>query len=218
MIKPVNCLISLQRWQIMNNELYDYYGRSIRTYEDWECVEAMKTEIARKIEMMSSNIFTIDDENLLEEYAPKLFNTLPRDRLDPFGNKIDVYYAVRNLLYEMINYRVNKLNKKRVSVAEHREGLAKHSQEDKAEFLRKRASELLKMIGGTKDRIGGEDMGFEKYHLAKALEDLVSHPINYVPAHFKGRKTSKREIKAALVELELPGKTPIIEEFIKKLR
>ena len=212
------------------NDLLDIHGNSLLTYKDEECIAMMEAVLYqddpyeiipdKKVHSYSINIEKLpkDDKDLLLEYASKLFNTLQKGKTDPFGNTINLYYAIYQLVNDMVLYRLTKSGEKKIALAKEIEPLNKKAKQEKEKYLQDHAKAILKMIGGSANTSGGSPNSFDLFNLKKYLEDIVKLPSRYLPIHPKGYFRNKNIIKENLIELELPLKANIINEFIKKIK
>jgi len=80
----------------LDEDLCDYDGECWRTNQDDDCTEMMKN-ILRDWNL-HANYLTIDDEKLMEEYAPKLFCTYKKE---------ETPYAMSMLAMIVNGYRMN---------------------------------------------------------------------------------------------------------------
>ena len=162
--------------------------------------------------MVFKNVFTLDDhliqrdKDLLEEYAPKLFNTY-----QGIYELEDIMIEWATLLH---NYRSEYGNKKII----HNMGgkqivptYAKKSKDEKAIILKNRVEDILKLLStnfSTKEHITEFKTMLKKVH---------ANPDEYFT--FKPKyQILKQPIKDYLLSLNLKGKSLTINEFIKTIK
>lgn len=183
-----------------SKELYDSNGTYLLTHEDWKC-EEMLNQILRE---WTANYLTDKDEELLEEFVPHLFNTLPKEK--------DLNYTMKIFLMIVNGYRMNnsyqpKWDKEQKKL--YTSGyLENHSREDRKDKLQKKIQEIKKLIG--------EDI-IPKIHL-DWLNSMLDEEFNL--RHYRkinNSHTNKNVIINYLSSLKSPNTTDIIEEFRKEL-
>jgi len=184
------------------DELVDYHGGSIRTYQDWECLEMME-DILRDEEFQS---MSENDLLLLEEYAPKLFNTAP------YKQEV-VEFMMKELVRKLRDYR-NGIGGFRFTA---KEGVRLYSQKDHKveQSLKDHATAILELLG---DPSKGEiDYLTEKYHFFKELMNMAEHPEEFMSMDIKYKSASRTRITKLLQSYKLPKKTSTIKAFFKAI-
>lgn len=184
-------------------------------YQDIMSVKLSKQKYA------SSKILTENDKTLLEDYAPKLFNTIDNEREAGKMMKglLKVLYKYR---YETSEYSIPNDAKKRIPTYKHR------SIEDKAIALKKKIAKSNKTISTLKEII--DLMGGENFHtvqgeelkkhfngLKKHLLNADRHPKEYIPI-IRTTKITKKEIEDYLIGLNLSKKGATIKDFLAKIQ
>jgi len=160
---------------------------------------------------------TTNDKELLIKYAPKLFNT--------FQN-IDI---LKNSMYQLAkhisDYRFEKHHYKEQQQEVNQYSHSHKKFDEKYEILQGHIKAILNMIGS--DYLPNE----EKYKALRTSKDAFIEELNkayctpydYLPRRefYRPDKTkpySKKSIRDYLIELKLPNKSKIIEEFLKKIK
>jgi len=184
------------------DDLIGYHGNSIRTYQDWECTEMME-DILRDDEF--SNL-SDKDKNLLEEYAPRLFNTAKYER-----ESLKVF--MRDLCRKVAKFRKGisgfKFAKKKTAIYKN------SSDEEIKDALRGHAKAILNLTGNPEN--GELDYFTEKYHFFRELHLMIECPEDFLSMDVQYKPASKTKIKKYLHNLQLPNKTNTIKEFIEEL-
>ena len=177
----------------MNEDLYDGYGIPIWTHTDEDCTEMMKDILrASDFSSMAGN-----DLGLLEEFAPKLFNTC----------KTDTFYAMQIFVMIVNGYRMNKIKWDKETKRREARQFANKNQKDKTEKLKKKINEIKDLID--------EDY-IPKIHL-DWLNGMLDDSYSVQHYRIKNSHIEKQAVKSYLKRLNLPKKTNEIEEFIEKL-
>ncbi len=192
---------------MIDDGLYDYYGIDQRTHQDYECIERMENALRD----LSPNHLIEADYKLLEEYASKLFRTLPPE--------IDLYEAISELVKMVSVYRfqvgyqanidneLKQLSKKRKN----------ESRDDKIEAFQKHIKKIIDIMGDTpKTNYSGG--GKERELLYQVLKKALNNPNNYILGRSICMMRNKNAIKDYLFSLRLTSRTKFIEDFIKKIK
>lgn len=227
-------------------EEYDYYGVKKTTIEDYGCIEMMEAilydaskegepEVDDDGNILNNDeelefdaedtILTIDDKELLIEYAPQLFNTL----LEPE----QLEKAMLGLVKVFREYRLNGDSRYGINyIREHSPSFgAKKGRAEKEEDLVKKITQVIDLMGGDlyhKDtntiQINPNTNEMQESDEPKATEikDLLKrvrdNPSAYIPSRPLKPSTNKNNIKDYLFKLELANKTDTIEAFIKAIK
>ena len=157
------------------------------------------------------NLYTLDDtlsdkdKSLLEEYAPKLFNTY-----QGIYKLEDIMIEWATLLH---NYRSEHANKKMIynmSGKQKNPTYAKKSKDEKATILKSRVGDILKLLStnfSTKEHIT---------EFTDILKKVYANPDDYFT--FKPKyQILKQPIKDYLISLDLKGKSKEISDFMKAI-
>ena len=180
-----------------DKDMFDYYGVNLRTYEDEECTEIMKDAIN---EMLVDDIFI----DLLEEYAPKLFNTLPT-HLDPSKVMHDLLDLL-HLYCRDVSASVCSSVMERYHTT-HR----KKSEKDRTKAFLGHIESLQKLCGG------GLAIGEKGIDLKRILEDAYDKPKEYIMPRYQSLSASTKPIDDYIKSLSLPNKKEYRELFIKQI-
>ncbi len=180
----------------------DYYGVSIRTYQDYECTEMME-DVLRDSEF---DIVRDEDKILLEKFAPKLFNTAP------YAAEI-VRHMMKEIAASIREYRKGIGGFKFISKERARLKKAPDTEVDKS--LKEHATAILELLGNPER--GENDYFTEHYPFFKDLMNLAENPSDFKSMRIKDKPASKTKIKKCLQRLKLPNKTNTIQEFINAL-
>ena len=158
------------------------------------------------------NIYTLDDtlseknKSLLEEYAPKLFNTYEgKYKLED----IMIEWATIFHNYHLVNTEKNIIHnmggKQKIPT------YAKKSKNEKITILKNRVEDILKLLStnfSTKEHIS---------EFTDILKKVHANPDDYFTYKPK-YQIKKKPIKDYLLSLNLKGKSSIIDEFIKAIK
>lgn len=154
------------------------------------------------------------DKDLLEEYVPKLFNTIP----DPVNNLGDAIYTLTVLLH---NYRDAILEQNLFK--DQFDGFANNKRSGQGtkvdiKSFRLSIERIMRLLGG-KDQEGDTlqlKISPKAFDLVKLLDHAYQNPDEYFLKNPK-YTISKDPISDYLNSLELPDKSNIIKEFMKKI-
>ncbi len=186
-----------------NDDLYDYYGVPIRTRQDEECTEIMEN-VLRADEFAS---ISDKDKSLLEEFAPKLFNTAKYSDFVVEGMMRILCSDVRG--YREGNGSFKFIEKKGVM-------LKNQDSKEREKSLIKHATSILKILGDpSKDDI---QYMTENYKVFMGLKKMIDNPKDFFSMKIKYTAKTKTKIKNMLQELQLPKKAKIIDDFIEELQ
>ena len=187
----------------MGDELFDYYGRSLRTHDDEACINAMDDALLDGDNCMEKKL-PEEFVEILVEYAPILFNTLPREH-----NLYDTSFRLLELLYEYTGELSASL------VAQGYRDLntthKKKSDDARVEAFISNIEKVLSMSGG------GLAMNEKGIELKRVLEDALEDPEGYILPRLKVSTATTKPIRDYLYSLNLTGKTKHIEAFIRKI-
>ena len=147
---------------------------------------------------------TIEDAELLEEYAPKIFNTIPEPNinLNPYLHTLTILirsYRRAELQIKLLEEKFNAYNASKSNKGE----------KEKIRLLRKRLNDIVNLIGEPSHPDAAK-------YIFPALQKLYYEPQKYISRNPK-YTISKSPILDFLRSLKLPGKSQIIEEFYKKI-
>ena len=157
------------------------------------------------------NMYTLDDAlrekdiELLEEYAPRLFNTYKGE------------YELEDIMIEwatlLHNYRTEHRNKNIIHSMGGKQIIptyAKKSKDEKVTILKKRVEDILKLLStnfSTKEHIS---------EFTDILKKVYANPDDYFTYKPK-YQIKKQPIKDFLISLELKGKSKEINDFMKAM-
>lgn len=226
----------------MNDEFeYDYHGVLITTHTKEECTDVMQydvligdhyyddTAVLDRVKGGSPHHhkwLSEKDRELLIEYAPKLFDTLPKEK--------DLYDSMLGLATILGKYRFEVLWHRKESARMDSYSHSKKRQEDKEEALKKHIDAIVKIIGTDMYIPKGEEIS----HLRTSRDDLLDelerayqNPMSYLPPgnigysleeneHGEIVKVShhtKQPMEEYLKALDLKNRSDIIKEFVKKI-
>ena len=160
-------------------------------YSDEDCIDTMRSLI---LQISEPNSLTGDDFDLLEDYAPKLFNRYDGKDLEK------VMYATIHLLSDyrvVISYR--KCECKEIEKVLPKAMLHK-TYEEKKDALIKHSEAIINLIfGGVGTKKGVK--------LRKELLDVIKRPKDYLVLKPPSISSSKKRIKEYLLSLKLQGKS-----------
>lgn len=201
-----------------DDDLINYYGESLRKYEDDECTEMMEYHI------LPDNFFGKDfrisqeDEKLLISYAPKLFNTMKKENAPLkhfyYTNNKALESAMWGLVNKFYSYRHfndpdyfdNRL--KRV----HSKSYANKKMDEKVQKFKNHINYIIELMGGEASKNEG-------VHLKKHLQHALEYPHSYIfeKEEYKGCSIQKDTIEKYLLSLKLDLKSNTIKKFIKAI-
>jgi len=171
-----------------------------------EILTIISRETGKEEQITLSDRLNLDDKLLLEDYAPKLFNTYEdRQKLDKIMHKLALLLS---------NYRKEPNYNKSMKIFYEGEGVhsKNKSEEKRKEAFQKHCDNLYGLLGTGFLR---SEKGNE---LQKMLKDAFYNPQEYMPPKPKKITNSYSNIHNFLTDLKLPGKSDTITEFITKLR
>jgi len=174
-------------------------------YSDEDCEDDMRFIISNKDELKLDNL-TFDDMDLLEEYAPKLFNTYDGKNLEQ---------VMLNLAIKLHNYRTDILSGeigKELDGAFYPEVMSHKTDKVKQDTLAKYSKAIINLIF---EKEAGTDKGLE---LVNKLYDVIKKPEDYLLLKSPIFYPSKKRIKEYLYALKLRGKTTEINNFINAIK
>lgn len=203
----------------LDADLYDYFGKCWRTYDDDECTNMMAYHI------LSDNFFGKDfrisqeDEDLLISFAPKLFNTLKKENVHinycslTTDNKpleaamwglVNEFYSYRH--FNDLDFFDNRLKR------EHHKGSDNKKMDEKVERFQNHINSIIKLMGGRVSKNEG-------IHLKEHLQHALENPERYIFDNSEkiGSSIPKSKIKNYLLSLKLDHKNNTIEDFIKAI-
>ena len=156
-----------------------------------------------------------EDKVLLEEYAPKLFNTFkPMSILNSREELREVMYG---LCYILNTYRFESFFKVGISTHVSRDSFRKNGNRNELIRLQNHANDILKLIGDEEHELFENTRTNE---LRKILLDVISTPDDFYPV-FPNRVSRTLAIKKKLIqeyleEFSTPSK--FIQEFLSKIK
>jgi len=190
-------------------EEYDYYN----TRSDEECRDTMREVVDEFYNQHRTVLLTKDhlppgyisdrEFDLLMEYAPKLFNTLPLSKdlekimFEFVSKKVNVY--CNNVIYR--EYYDKNIETKYL--------YPKKSLKYKADKVRESIDNITGLVPGI-----AEDLLNALTYLHKNAEKLVYHKPNSVIS----LNRTIEPVRKYLISLELPNKTNEINSFVNKLK
>lgn len=150
------------------------------------------------------------DKDLIEEHAPRLFNTYSDNNLkDVMRSWVELFY----------NYRVQEMQYKYYEILGFRQHYEKSSIPSKKDKNRQEES-FKASIQGVINFLGTENLGTEKGEkLRKTLQEVLNdNPNDYIPknANLNELKPKKTPIKEYLKQV-LGGETNAIKNFLNAL-
>lgn len=152
------------------------------------------------------NLLSSEDQELLIEYAPKLFNTYPD--VQKLADIMTTFVLlVSNYRKEEDHNRLMLMMYEDTPVP-----LKNKSEKDKIKAFKNHCDMLHGLLGTGMIRTKKGD------ELQRLLIDAYYHPEEYIPEKPKKVTDSYSKIRAFLVSLKLPGKTDIISEFMNSLK
>jgi len=166
----------------------------------------------QQIETLSFNeLFEDVEKKLLEDYAPKLFNTYSTpDKLQEVIFKwvlLFYDYKIQNLRKEDFKIRHIEKHYNNSSIP-----YKKHKMTDQEVSFQNHIKDLLNLLGG----VSGFDTPKGR-ELKEVLEKVLdNHPRDYIPLKPKIIK-STTSLKDYLIDLKLIGKSELINDFIKAI-
>lgn len=226
----------------MNNEFeYDYFGSPITTHTKEECIETMEYEVligdhyyddTPVLDRIKGGCpdfhqwLSQQDREILIEYAPKLFDTLPKDK-DLFNSMLGLATIIGKHRFEVMWQRNEDA---RMNVYSH----GNKSQESKASSLKTHIAAILGIIGID----SYIDKECELAHLRTTKDDFLDElarayedPIQYLPRKDSKLSYEQNEagemvavphctqgpMKEYLKDLNLKNRSDIIKEFVEKI-
>lgn len=188
------------------------------TYSDEYCIDMMQYEVLGKCEDIEEQIknqnlpilryLSPDDKELLIEYSSKLFNTLPQqqslyDTLLNFADFVNSYRC-ENMLLRMVEEEKKHLPNYNKSYEIRKEAFKKH------------INTILEYTGNSVSPFEEQrtDVDSLIIELRKALQNTDEYLLK-MPK--KSKYANNKEVKLYLKSLKLPGKTDVINKFIKAL-
>lgn len=226
----------------MSNEFeYDYFGEPITTHTEEECTETMvcevligehyydDTPVIDRIKGGSPHYhqwLSKQDRELLIEYAPKLFDTLPKEN--------DLFTVMLGLATIIGKHRFEVMWQKNEDARMNSYSHSKKSLEDKVNALKKHIEAIRGIIGTDiyvpKDH---ELAQFRTPHddFLDELEKAYRDPMRYLPhgnprysleqnEHGETREVlhqTQQLIEEYLKALQLKNRSHIIKEFMQKI-
>ncbi len=194
----------------LDDDLCDYNGKCWRTRQDYECTDTMNEAVAPYYDDRDSIIMTkgntgntwitLKEEELLLEYAPKLFSVLS----DEYDLRI-----VSEKLVGLVNLWCNNNTVKTYI----KDNIDKKYPINKNQSPTKKANLIRKHI----EKIKG--MAKLKPEQKDVLDAIYNDALS-AASHDPGLNFSAKDkapIKQYLVSLKLPDRTDEINSFIKKL-
>ena len=216
----------------MDNEFeYDYWGLPITTHTQEECISVMKEVTAKENHIGVNgdyhNFLSEEDMELLIEYAPKLFDTLPQDN-DLFTAMVGLKIIIGKHRFEVM-WKRNEKARMSNSYSHNNK-----SQEEKADALKKHIDAIRGIIG--MDSYIPKDHDLAELRTTKddfldELERTYQDPTQYLPhgdpgyclEHNEHGETIKvlhhtqQPMEEYLKALQLKNRSDIIKEFIQKI-
>ena len=200
----------------LDEDLYDYWGVCYRTHEDEECISTFEDVLSDTSpfslhEQYGKFGITLDitlrdsDKDLLQKYAPKLFNTLLK--------QYDLHDAILEWATLVHNYRnsqkeANFVNKN--IYGDYPTTYGSHKDKKTINAFKNRIKTIY-------DLMGGDAVGTKKGNdLKKLLKDACENPNDYFTRKPE-MKPNKDPIEDYLRGLKLPDKSKVITDFIKDL-
>lgn len=202
----------------LDDDLCDYWMKCWRTHEDEECVNTFLYHVLSDTAPFSKHKIyakfgvTLDlqlcdsDKDLLEDYAPKLFNTLliQYDLHDVMLKWATLVHSYRNTQKEA-NFVNNGI------YGNYPKTYSTKSEKETVNAFKKRIKTIYDLMGG--DAVGtrkGND-------LKKILKDAFDNPDDYFTSKPEIESNKEETIGNYLRGLKLPDKTDVIKNFIKDL-
>ncbi len=194
----------------------------ILTISNELCTDTMIYDILNDEKFLNSNTtdgiggnsLNSNDKILLEEYAPKLFNTL---------EKFDDLQSVMTKLVDLVNiYRyksiIHRGEKKMLTLYPKIKSASKKTEAEKIKIFKNHIVNMIKLAGDNRYSLQDHQKSKEYIYFWNILDDVCDHPEDYFPAEYRDVSTPQKEtIEKYLMGLKLPGKTESIKEFMKKI-
>jgi len=182
---------------------------------DAECTDTI-SELLRDFEYKGElSSLLEEDKVLLEEYAPKLFNTFkPKSTLN---GREELREAMYGLCYILNTYRFESFFKVGISTHVSRDSFQKNGNRNELIRLQNHANDILKLIDNEEHELFENARTNE---LRKILLDVISTPDDFSPV-FPNRLSQTRAIKKKSIQKYLEEfSTPshFIREFLSKIK
>ncbi len=152
-----------------------------------------------------------NDKTLLEEYVPKLFNTI----LEPKEHLADAIYTLTVLIRSYRNAKQERTYFES-QFDDYKRTKDKHSKTtEKPESIRKNIKQIIQLLCNKKEN-GAFISPKANDEIIPVLEKLYKNPEEYILMNPR-YTISKSPISAYLRGLNLPDKSDAIKEFMKKI-
>jgi hypothetical protein len=201
----------------MESNTNDYYGVSFKTYEEWECEEAMEEIFREATDDGAFPNLTEDDKGLLTDYAPKLFNTFSYKQEKERKNELKKAMSGLCELYEA--YRFESLFK--IGISTHTDTNLTHNQgrNKRLEILQNRARDMLNIIDDEEHELFENERTNE---LRTILLEVELAPKYFAPT-LTGRLSqklaiTKKTLNVYLHNLSSTVQDKTITEFCAKIK
>ena len=173
-------------------------------YSDEECEDCMNYDVI--YEKNNLKLFALNnyDEELLIEYAPKLFNTYNGQNLKEV--MIDTAVLIHNYKSNFFGNAINSMVMYGYPLV-----MKKETEKKRQKSFKTKVEDIIKLLGGD---VAGTKKGNE---LKQLLEDALENTQDYFIPKLKMIEP-KTVIENYLVELKLEGKSLIIKDFIKAIK
>lgn len=167
--------------------------------------------------ILYSDRLEIGDIELLEKYAPRLFNTYKNieELEDVLSEFVKLYYLYRREFYNSLTAVEDG---KKTTLSQLEQIFYDNSPiPNKKKTRDKQIESFKKHLNMVYNFLGGSRFGTEKGNkFKKQLKEICDNADEYIPKRTKVT-TSTKPIKDYLLSLKLIGKSSTIDEFIKKL-
>jgi len=202
---------------MIDDDTFDYYGGNSKTFEEWECIESMQKIFRDDVDIGELSQLSEDDKQLLEEYAPILFNTfISSDCKKRYEELKEAMYG----LCESINvYRF--AHTFRVGIQQHtdRELTENQGRAKRLIVFKNNALNMLKIIDDEEHEYFDNVRTDE---LRKILLDVTINPNDFMPT-FSSRiprtyAITKEDIRLYLRNIPIDVVDDTLSEFIFKIK
>ena len=173
-------------------------------YSDDDCMDCMNFDVI--YEKNNLKLFALNnyDEELLIEYAPKLFNTYNGENLKEV--MIDTATLIHNYQSSFFGNAINNIIMDGYPLI-----MKNKTPNERQESFRNQVENIIKLMGGD---VAGTKKGND---LKQLLRDALENTQDYFITKPKILEP-KKNIENYLVGLKLDGKSLIIKDFIKAIK
>ena len=173
-------------------------------YSEEYCEDCMSYDVLYEKNNLKLYQLTNDDEKLLLEYAPKLFNVYNGKNLKEV--MIDTAILIHNYRNSFLAQKVNKIFSNNYPLV-----MKNKTENERQESFKKQVENIINLLGG--DVLGTKKGNQLKEQLRDALHNTEDYFVSK-PDLIE----SKKVIENYLAGLKLEGKSLIIKDFIKSIK